>query len=182
MSTNYVKGCYTLIYNENNIGKIDNSVEKDINYQLLKKLYEANEENNLDKYIELYTEYIGNKNIWNFHTYTDHPPSSCTRVFYPYCNCLNRNEDGLEKIHRGRWEQSCNCEGGKRYLALRNAYEIELKKKLNNESSMFTFSIADLFEYFNLNPEDFAKSQIIKYIESTGPVDIQYTEWIWPNE
>lgn len=179
---NFIPDCYTVIYTPDGKCLIDNSAEQDKNYLFLKELYESNVDNDLNKYIELYSQYINDKNIYNFHTYSDHPPSCCTRVFYPGCTCENKNEDSLVKIHRDRYEQSCNCVGGKRYLALRNAYEIELKKQFNEKSSLFGFSIIELFKFFKCDYNSFNKSDIIKYIESTGDVDLQYIEWKYSNK
>lgn len=181
MSQNYIEDCFTITLDSDGKCTIDDSYESNENYLLLKELYGANKSDDIENYIKIYSQYINNKNIYNFHIYTDHPPSYCTQVFYPLCICENKNEENLIKIHKGRYEHSCNCVAGKRYLALRNAYEIEFKKQFHDKTkgTLITCSIADLFEHYKCDPNTFAKSEIIKYIESTGDIDFKYTEWIW---
>lgn len=169
-------GFVTVTIGTNN-GLIDNSTkseyEQDEQFILLVGLRETCETDNLDKYIEFYSRYINDRNIYNYFSYTLDRHSN---VFYPSCTCENKNLYCLIKIHKGRYEQSCNCTNGKRYLALRDAYEIELKKKFNEKSCMVKFSISDLLKYFKCNIETFEKSPIIKYIESTGHIDYEFTE------
>lgn len=178
MSTKFVPDCFSVIYDSNGKAHMDDSINQDKNYLLLKELHEAYMADDLEKYIKLYSQYIDDANIYDFHIFSEHPPYNCTQVFYPLCTCNNKNDDSLVKVHKGRYEQACNCVGGKRYLALRNAYEIELKKQFNEKCCLIFYSIADLFEMFECDIDTFKKSDIIKYIESTGDVDFKYTEWI----
>lgn len=178
MSGKFVNGRVNIIIDSNGDSSIYEPFGADENYKLLKELNEANVEDNLDKYMQLYLRYINDENIYNYHVFTNQPPCYCTRVFYPKCSCDNKNINSLVKIHKGLYEQSCNCVGGKIYLALRDAYEIEFKKKFNVDECMVCLSILDLFEKFECDIETFEKSNIIKYIESTGSVDFEYTEWI----
>ena len=151
----------------------------DSNNKLLQELSDSNNEGNLEKYIELFSLYINDKNIYNYHIYTDHPPYDCEQIFYTKCMC--NNKDIFVKFFKGLYEQPCNCMGGKRYLALKYAYFIELKKKFNADNfNMIGLSIAELFEYFKCDIETFEKSPIIKYIENSGfnDIDYKYKEWV----
>lgn len=179
MTSNYVHGRFIIGIKCNENGTIENineysDDEEDINYNILKDLYDANVSNNLDEYKKIFNNYISNPNIYGWFSYTDHPPSSCERQFYPLCKC-NIDEEKLIKIHKGYYEAGCNCEDGKRYIALRNAYEIAAKR----DKCLITFEISMFLKMSNTN---FENDEIIKWIESTGPVDKMYKEWIFNNK
>lgn len=178
MSTKFIPNCFTVIYGSDGKGVIDNSINKNKNFLLLKELHEAHMAEDLEKYIKLYSQYIDDTNIYDYHVFSEYSPHNFNRIFYPGCTCNNKNDDSLVMVHKGRYEQPCNCVGGKRYLALRNAYEIELKKQFNEKCCLIFFSIDDLFKYFKCDINTFVKSDIINYIESTGDVDLNYTAWM----
>lgn len=172
---NYVEGRYFI--------EQINSVESDPNYLFLEKLYQANKSGDISIYSQLFTQFIMDPKIYGYFSYTDHPPSSCVQVFYPLCEC-GICEDSLEKVHRGLYEAKCNCIAGKRYIALRNAYEIALGK----QESYFTFQISDLVKENKSSDEIFKTNQIIQWIENESPhihplekyTNEKYSEWIWP--
>jgi len=101
------------------------------------------------------------------------------KQFYPLCTCASSSgsdpEDLLVRIHRGLYEQPCNCAGGKRYFALRNAYEIAYKKISGEEGCFMTFHIKD---FISRSPHPI-RTPIIDWIELDGPIDKSYNiEWI----
>jgi len=178
---NYVPG-RVIITNSSDTAKnikIDNT---DSNYLLLKELYTANEQDDLIKYQKLYNNFINDPDVYCWHSYTDHPAGPVKRQFYSLCSCSNANinvalvdpEDFLIKIHRGLYESGCNCKAGKRYFALRNAYEIQYRKVSNEPGCFITFSIKDLIN----RTDNLIISQIIDWIELDGPIDKSYVEWI----
>ena len=180
--TNYVKGRKGLKFDSDDAGIIDNKPTNE-NYLLLESMSTHTENDNLESYIESYTRYMNDK-IYGFFSYTEHPPSYCDRQFYPLCVCAGATEDEREAnlvyVHRYLYELKCNCKDGKRYLALRNAYEIELKKKFTylEEANYMLYTIKGLFDTFNADIHSFEKSDIIKFIESSGPIDFDYIEWV----
>jgi hypothetical protein len=163
-------------------GVEQNTLNANSNYSLLKELYETNDNGDLYRYQQIYNKFMSDSKIYCFHSYTDHPPGFVTRQFYPLCTCININtpsansdpEDLLVKIHRGLYELPCNCRNGKRYFALRNAYEIEYKKASGELGSHITYSIKNLCDE-STQP---IRSPIIDWIELEGPVDKSYIEWI----
>jgi len=183
---NYVPGRF-IITNSSNTNSSDTTKNMEIdntdsNYSLLKELYTANEQDDLIKYQELYNNFINDPDVYCWHSYTDHPAGPVKRQFYSLCSCSNTNinvalvdpEDFLIKIHRGLYESGCNCKAGKRYFALRNAYEIQYKKVSDEPGSFITFSIKDLIN----RTDNLIISQIIDWIELDGPIDKSYVEWI----
>lgn len=174
MSANYVSGRYFIGTNKDGVfGDITDEFADD-NYTFLQKLYDTNVSGDLEKYKVLFNEFISNKELFGYFSYTDHPASSCDRQFYPLCEC-SINEDSLIKIHRDYYEAECRCPNGKRYIALRNAYEIAAE----NSGCYVTFSIKELKKNSNA---DFENDPIIQWIESTGPVFYDYKEWIFTKE
>lgn len=154
-------------------------LETNVNYLMLKELYQSAEEENLIKYQELYNKFMSNPQIYCYHSYSEHPPRTAQRQFYPLCTCASSSvsnpEDLLVRIHRGLYEQPCNCSGGKRYFALRNAYEIAYKKISGEHGCFLTFNVKDFINRSN-QP---IRSSIIDCIELDGPIDKSYdTEWI----
>ncbi len=174
--SNYIPGRITVTIDSNN-SQEDNVI--DPNYSMLKELYEYNEQNNLDKYKQIYHKFISNPEIYCFHSFSEHPPKSVQRQFYPLCSCFRLHtdpEDLLVKVHRGLHELACNCHNGKRYFALRNAYEIAYKKASGELGCYVTFSIKDLINSNQSNQP--IQSPIIDWIELEGPIDKSYVEWI----
>jgi hypothetical protein len=185
-ANNYVPGRFSISFGPGNQAcpagpesnkELDNI---DPNYSFLKELYEANEQDDFLKYQEIYNQFINDPTIYCFHSYTEHPAGPCERQFYPLCSCANTDEniaeDSLLKIHRGLYELPCNCSNGKRYFALRNAYEIAYKKISGEVGCFITFSIKDLIDRNRTNNQ--IRSQIIDWVELDGPIDKSYVEWI----
>lgn len=173
----------------------DDIQEENIN--LLHELTYANEEGNLEKYIELFHQYIDNPNIKYSIVYTDIVGMSAKRILYPYCLCCDNPDDIDMEFYNRRYYYClpCNCPGGKRYLALKDAYSIELNRKYKKykmysevkydeakynevKCSTFYLTIQELFKHFDCDFDTFEKSDIIKFIESTGPVDLHYQQYI----
>lgn len=179
---NYIEGRHFVTFDSNGVRELETDSTSDCNYLFLEKLYQTNKSGNLETYKKLFEEFITDPNLYGFFSYTDHPPSNCKQVFYPLCVC-GINEDSLEKVHRGLYEAKCSCVGGKRYIALRNAYEIAL----GNKSTMCTYQIADLIKENKSSEDIFASNQIIQWIEKSSPrinpleyfTNKEYTEWVW---
>lgn len=181
---NYVEGRYWLSFQS------DNSIEQtdlgsfDSNYLFLEKLFQANKSGDLETYSKLFNQFISDPTIYGYFSYTEHPPSSCVQVFYPLCECGGAREDSLEKVHRGLYQAKCSCVPGKRYIGLRNAYEIALGRP----ESYCTFQISDLIEENKLSDDIFTTNPIIQWIENESPhinplekqLNEKYSEWVWP--
>lgn len=78
MSKKFVEGCFNLVFDFDGVGSIYEPFEQDKNYILLKELVKANILRDLEKYIELYSQYINDENIYNYYIYTLHPSYSST--------------------------------------------------------------------------------------------------------
>jgi hypothetical protein len=176
MSLNYISG--RIIIETKQDGSFNNITENinDYNYEILKNLYEANESRDLDTYKRLFDEFVNNDKLCGWFSYTDEPQCSHVRNFYSLCSC-NISEDNLNKVHRGLYESKCNCQNGKRYIALRNAYEIAFKQAMGTKYCMITSLISDFTN--ECDQQVFLNDPIIKWIETTGPVDKTYTEFTY---
>ena len=156
MEINYIDGRYLVSFQSDTESKSDSIYTS--NYLFLQNLYKTNQSGDLETYKQLFEKFITDPNICVYFSYTDHPASNCDQVFYPLCECMI-DEDSLIKIHKGLYEAKCSCTAGKRYIALRNAYEIALGKKC----IMCTFQISDLIKENNFDETIFKSNPMNTY-------------------
>lgn len=86
-----------------------------------KPIYNAIKNDNLEKFIALFDDYIQNPEIEDyFYDYGGRPASSCwEQTNYKYCVC----DSEWEEVHRQLERRRCNCINGKRWILYELANE-----------------------------------------------------------
>lgn len=164
---NYVDGRFMVTFGSD--GKIIKNKEEEeqfpANYLLMKSLFEVNKRHDLEAYIPLFEEFIQNPELAGYFNLSDF---NCQGDFliYPYCIC-DQTQDDVYKVHRGFYECECKCPEGKRYIALRNAYEIAYKIANHCDACYMTNQIADFMRRNKGDSNAFKNDPIIQWIEST---------------
>jgi hypothetical protein len=140
----------------------NNDLLTDISYQTVAKLTGSICSGNVEKFKQLYTEeYIANPDIYDFFKFEDNPPY-WEYNSYSLCTCKNRNNEP-DRIHKYMYVRSCNCSGGKRYLAYLTAH-------YSTEPGL----------YFDTNSSNSEKNASITPIQhfllNDGPIDLTYKQ------
>ena len=155
--------------------EINNDLLSDLSYQLVSKMQDSINTNNLEKFKQMYTEeYISNPDICDFFKFDDENNNWWFNS-YSLCCCSNK-EDEPDRIHRHMYVRPCNCSNGKRYLAYLSAFNYSHRVELGycydtnpkcSKSSKPTSKHATSIQQFLLND---------------GPIDLTYECLFYKND
>ena len=152
----------------------NNDLLSDLSYQLVFKLHETTETNNLEQFKQLYTEeYISNPAICNFFKFENENVNKKMRFNrYSLCTCSNK-EDKPYRIHRDMYVRPCNCSSGKRYLAYLSAYNSNKEEDgygYDTQTNILTFNKKHMI------------TPIQQFLLDDGPIDLTYTHLFYKTD
>ena len=135
--------------------------------KIITNIYNAIDEDNIDEFYSLYNYYSTNKDIYNSFCFQN--IDSIKINYYSLCSCKNKN---LIKIDNNRYQALCNCENGKRYLALLECY-----KNICSLDYPYLTTIKDVMRTKQYSYK-FRKTKCIKYLLENGEIDVEYRDKI----
>lgn len=94
-------------------------------YILCLDMRKALREDDLETYKILFDKYINNSQMCEYFTYWDYELCPHHHLLYPYCTCINEEDDPddiMEQENKYTSFIKCTCANGKYFLALHDAY------------------------------------------------------------